>query len=156
MSQQAKPTAVRPLKDAVSLHANRIVNPETLGILNGISDDTPVLVVLAAGRGTRFGPTPKCIQPVCGTPLARHSIDAFRHFSHSAVICVVGYREAEVTAALGADNIYVRSENPVGGTAFAAFEALSVPGLLENNPLLVITMGDRVVPSSIFRSEEHT
>ena len=150
MSQQAKPTAVRPLKDAVSLHANRILNGENLGILNGISDDAPVLVVLAAGRGTRFGPTPKCIQPVCGSPLARHSIDAFRHFSHSPVICVVGYREAEVTAALGADNIYVRSENPVGGTAFAAFEALSVPGLLENNPLLVITMGDRVVPSSIF------
>ncbi|PYV09568.1 MAG: hypothetical protein DMG07_22930, partial [Acidobacteria bacterium] len=108
--------------------------------------------VLAAGRGTRFGPAPKCIQSICGKPLARHSIDAFRHLSLSRVICVVGYRETEVAAALGPDNIYVRSENPVGGTAFAAFESLSVPGLREDNRLLVITMGDRVVPSSIFRS----
>ena len=56
-----------------------------------------------------------------------------------------------MSAALGNDNIYVQSDDPTGGTAFAAFEAFSVPTLLEKNPLLVITMGDRVVPSSVFR-----
>ena len=49
------------------------------------------------------------------------------------------------------DNTYVLSDNPTGGTAFAAFEAFCVPGLLEKNPLLIITMGDRIVPSSVFR-----
>ena len=83
--------------------------------------------------------------------MARHSIDAFARISPTPAVCLVGYRHTEVSAALGTDNIYVRSENPTGGTAFAAFEAFSVPGLLEANPLIAITMGDRIVPSSIFR-----
>jgi hypothetical protein len=106
---------------------------------------------LAAGKGTRFGSDPKCIQPVSGTPLARHSIDAFLRFNPAPVICVVGYRHAEVAAALGADNVYVRSDDPAGGTAFAAYEAFSVPALAESDPLLIVTMGDRIVPSSVFR-----
>jgi hypothetical protein len=50
------------------------------------------------------------------------------------------------------NNTYVLSDNSAGGTAFAAMEAFSVPGLLETNPLLIITMGDRIVPSSVFRN----
>ena len=64
---------------------------------------------------------------------------------------MVGYRHDDVSGALGGDNIYVLSENPTGGTAYASFEAFSVPDLLERNPLLVITMGDRIVPTSVFR-----
>ena len=116
----------------------------------GISADAPVLVILAAGKGTRFGQDPKCIQLVHGTPLARHSIDAFRRFSPAPVICLVGYRQEDVSGKLGSDNIYIRSDDPAGGTAFAAFEAFSVPALPEKNPLLIISMGDRIVPSSVF------
>ncbi len=141
----------RPLAAAITPAYDRILNPESLAFYNGIRPDAPVLVVLAAGKGTRFGREPKCIQPVHGTPLARHSIDAFRRFCLSPVICVVGYRHEEVAASLGSDNIYVRSQNPTGGTGFAAFESFSVPALMEKDPLLVITMGDRIVPSSIFR-----
>src|SRR6185503_11222043 len=43
------------------------------------------------------------------------------------------------------------SSNPAGGTAYAAFEAFSVPSLLESNSLLVITMGDRIVTPGVFR-----
>jgi hypothetical protein len=93
---------------------------------------------------------------VSGTPLARHSIDAFRRFSPGPVICIVGYRYEEVSAALGGDNTYVRSDNPAGGTGFAAFEAFSVPRLLEDNPLVVITMGDRIVPPSVLRHLRET
>jgi hypothetical protein len=110
-----------------------------------------VLVVLAAGKGTRFGAAPKCIQPVYGTPLARHSVDAFHRFAPAPVVCVVGYRHAEVSSALGPGNIYVRSANPAGGTALAAFEAFGVTALAEHDPLLIITMGDRIVPSAMFR-----
>ena len=67
------------------------------------------------------------------------------------MICLVGYRAGEVMDALGQDNIYVQSDNPTGGTAFAAFEAFSIPDLLERNPLLIITYGDRIIPSSVFR-----
>jgi hypothetical protein len=77
--------------------------------------------------------------------------NAFRSLHASPVICIVGYRHEEVEHALGDDNVYVRSDNPAGGTAFAAFESFSVPGLEEANPLMIVTMGDRIVTASIFR-----
>jgi hypothetical protein len=142
---------VLPLHEAAALDVRKILNPARLAGDGGIAGDTPVLVVLAAGKGTRFGQEPKCIQPVHGTPLARHSIDAFLRISPSPAICLIGYRHLDVAAALGPDPIYVVSAAPAGGTAFAAFEAFSVPGVLDHNPLLIITMGDRIVPSSVFR-----
>ena len=145
------PGAPIPLSQAARLTAEKVLDPKSLGYYGGINEAEPVLVILAAGKGTRFGVAPKCIQLVNGTPLARHAIDAFRRFSPSPAICLVGYRHEEVSAALGRDNIYVRSDNPAGGTAFAAYEAFCASGLIEKNPLLIITMGDRIVPSSIFR-----
>lgn len=145
------PTERRLLKAAARPAAQKILNPPSLALYGGVTGDAPVLVILAAGKGTRFGRDPKCIQPVHGTPLARHTIDAFRRFHSSPVICLVGYRHQEVEEALGDDNIYVESDNPAGGTAYAVFEAFSVPALLEKNPLLIITMGDRIVPSSVLR-----
>lgn len=144
-------TTSAQLGDAAKLYSEKIHNLNNLDLYGGISADSVVLVVLAAGRGTRFGQDPKCIQPIHGTPLARHSIDAFWRFSPSPVICLVGYRAGEVMAALGHDNIYVESDNPTGGTAFAAFETFSVPELLTRNPLMMITYGDRIIPSSVFR-----
>lgn len=140
-----------PLSAVVPLDPAKLLNPETADLYGGITAAAPVLVVLAAGKGTRFGANPKCIQPVSGVPLARHSIDSFRRVSASPAICLVGYKHEEVSAALGLDNLYVRSENPAGGTAFAAFEAFCCPGLLDRNPLLIVTMGDRIVPPSIYR-----
>ncbi len=151
MTRRQQPAAPGlPLSQAVRLASEKLLNPEALALYGGIRPEAPVLVVLAAGKGTRFGQAPKCIQPVHGVPLARHSIEAFRRFSPSPVVCLVGYRHHEVALALGADTLQVRSENPAGGTAFAAFEAFCVPGLLEVNPLLILTMGDRIVTPRIF------
>ena len=144
-------TISKPLGTAARIASEKILNQNSLPPHGAFTADSVVLLVLAAGRGTRFGQDPKCIQLVHGTPLVRHSIDAFRRFSPSPVICVVGYRALEVAAALGKDNIYVLSDNPTGGTAFAAFEGFCIPGLLEQNPLLVVTYGDRIIPSSVFR-----
>ncbi|MBI5767197.1 MAG: NTP transferase domain-containing protein [Verrucomicrobia bacterium] len=120
----------------------------------------PLLVVLAAGRGTRFGAEPKCIQPVGGTPLARHSIDNFRATFSPAppVVAIVGYRHETVSRALGPDNVYVLSDDPAAGTAFAVFEAFSLAAILPANPLAVVTMGDRIVPTETFRRllDKHT
>lgn len=140
-----------PLSRAVTLGSGKILNPDCPFWANGISGQVPVLVMLAAGKGTRFGKDPKCIQPVCGVPLARHSLDAFRRLAPSPVIALVGYRHEDVSAALGPENLYVLSADPAGGTAFAAYEAFCAPGLEEHNPLLIITMGDRIVPSVMFR-----
>ncbi len=141
--------AIVSLGQAVRLTSDKLLIRE--GFKAGVEGAHLALVLLAAGKGTRFGQHPKCVQPVLGTPLARHSIDAFRSVAAGPAICIVGYRHAEVCAALGGDNIYVGSDNPTGGTAFAAFEAFSVPGLREANPLLVVSMGDRVVPPLVFR-----
>jgi len=113
--------------------------------------EVPVLVMLAAGRGTRFGRAPKCVQPVCGRALARHSVEAFRRVSQGTVVCLVHHLEEEVVSALGDDLVYVHSDNPTGGTAYAAFETLSLETLERENALLVISMGDRIVPSATFR-----
>lgn len=148
---QTAPTGdISLLRHAARLQPEKVLTPQNTELFGGIRSASPVLVVLAAGKGTRFGHNPKCIQPVSGTPLARHSIDAFRRFSPSPAICLVGYRHQEVASALGADNIYVLSDNPAGGTGFAAFEAFCVADLLERNPLVVITMGDRIVPTTVF------
>lgn len=147
------------LGQATLLTQTKIVNPEKLPLFDSLTPHSPVLVLLAAGKGTRFGQEPKCIQPVQGIPLARHSIDAFRRFRPmpgmnllpSPAICIVGYRHEQVAQALGPDNLYVLSDNPTGGTAYATFEAFCAPGLLTQNPLLMITMGDRVAPPAIYR-----
>lgn len=139
------------LKYAARINEEKILNPEILSSNEEIDPEVPVLVVLVAGKGTRFGKEPKCIQKVHGIPLARHSIDSFRRFNQSQVICIVGYRHEDVTEALGPGNTYILTDNPAGGTAFAVYEAFSVPELAEKNPLLIITMGDRIIPSSVFR-----
>ncbi len=144
------------LEDGVALTRGKILNPSRLNQHGVAADGNPVLLLLAAGKGTRFGREPKCIQLLHGKPLARYSIDSFHSLGSKHVICVVGYRYAEVSAALGADNIYVRSANPTGGTAFAVFEAFSVSDLEERNPPLIICMGDRAVPASTFRRLRET
>ena len=144
-------TPSQTLSERVTLTADAVVNPGAAGLFGGIQSASRVLVLLAAGKGTRFGTSPKCVQPVRNVPLARHSINAFRRVLPAPCITVVGYAHEEVMARLGGDNLYVKTSNPTGGTAWAAFEALCVPGLVESNPLLVISMGDRIIPETIFR-----
>ncbi len=143
--------STRRLAEAVSLSPAKLLNPELLNRFQPATPDTPILILLAAGKGTRFGQSPKCAQPVCGIPLARHSLIAFHALSPQPALVLVGHRHLEVIEALGDDNLYVLSDHPAGGTAFAAYEAFSVPHLADTNPLLVITMGDRIVPTSTFQ-----
>lgn len=110
------------------------------------------LVLLAAGKGTRYGQQPKCIADVDGKPLARHTIDEFKTACDAPTLCVVGYRFEDVASALGVDNIYVLSSESTGGTGYAAFEIFLLPELLERDPLLVIAMGDRIIPAPTIRA----
>ncbi len=143
-------TESKQLSDAVVPRSNQILHPSLAAEL-ARDADSPVLIVLAAGKGTRFGKEPKCIQPIDGIPLARHSINAFRNVSSTPSICLVGYRSGQVARSLGDDNVYVLSHDPAGGTALAAYEAFAVEQLEEANPVVVVTMGDRIVPSSVFK-----
>ncbi|MBQ6158562.1 MAG: NTP transferase domain-containing protein, partial [Thermoguttaceae bacterium] len=90
----------------VGLSSEKIRDPQNLR--GSITSETPVLILLAAGKGTRFGASPKCIAPVLGKPLARHTIDNFLRLRPDVkVVGVVGYKHDEVSAALGGDAAYV-------------------------------------------------
>ena len=56
-------------------------------------------VVLAAGRGTRFGQTPKLLAELDGKPLVRHAVEAALGAGLPTLV-VVGHAEPEIRAAL--------------------------------------------------------
>lgn len=57
-------------------------------------------IVLAAGRGTRFGEAPKMLAALAGRPLVRHVAEAALAGGLRPVLVVVGHRAEEVGAAL--------------------------------------------------------
>lgn len=59
-------------------------------------------IVLAAGRGTRFGVEPKLLAPFCGKPLVGHAVEAALGSGASPVTVVLGHRGAEIRDALAA------------------------------------------------------
>ncbi|MFE1597948.1 nucleotidyltransferase family protein [Methylobacterium sp. ID0610] len=58
------------------------------------------IVLLAAGRGTRFGPSPKLLAPLDGKPLVRHAAEAAIAAGLGPVVAVLGHAEPDVRAAL--------------------------------------------------------
>jgi len=64
-------------------------------------------VVLAAGRGTRFGPAPKLLALLDGTPLVRHVTEAAVRSSARPVIVVTGHRADDVEAAVRTQPVQV-------------------------------------------------
>jgi hypothetical protein len=58
MSQPHAPS-IRPLREAVSLDPGKLLDPGRLADFGGHAADDPVLVLLAAGKGTRFGLAPQ-------------------------------------------------------------------------------------------------
>lgn len=57
-------------------------------------------IILAAGRGTRFGAEPKLLALLDGKPLVRHVAEAALAGAVSPVLVVTGHRSDEVQAAL--------------------------------------------------------
>jgi molybdenum cofactor cytidylyltransferase len=57
-------------------------------------------IVLAAGRGTRFGPEPKLLARLGGKPLVRHVVEAACLSVADPVIVVTGHRADEIGASL--------------------------------------------------------
>lgn len=58
-----------------------------------------VALVLAAGRGTRFGQSPKLLAQLDGKPLVRHAVEAALGAGFATLV-VLGHREPEIKAAL--------------------------------------------------------
>ena len=109
-------------------------------------------VLLAAGRGTRFGAEPKLLARLDGKPLVRHAVEAAFAATARPVVVVLGAHAEAVRAALdGLDAAFVEN------AAFAAGLSTSLrAGLAALPPAIdaaVILLGDmpRVTPGQIDR-----
>jgi molybdenum cofactor cytidylyltransferase len=111
--------------------------------------DPPVgVVLLAAGRGTRFAAGPKLVAPLDGRPLVRHAAESALATRLRPVVAVVGHAGEAVRAALDGLDLAV-----VANPDYAAGLATSLRTGLAALPLevvgAVILLGDmpRVAPA---------
>ncbi len=111
-------------------------------------------LILAAGRGSRFGEAPKLLAHLDGRPLVRHVAGAALASRAAPVAAVTGHRGEEVAAALaGLDVRIVRNAAYADGLStslragFAALEpeADGVVVLLGDMPRVTPALVDRLV-----------
>jgi len=110
-------------------------------------------IVLAAGRGTRFGPAPKLVADLDGKPVVRHVAEAGLASAARGVIVVTGQRRGDVEAArIGLPVVLVRNPSYADGlsTSLKAGFAALPPGaeaaivLLADMPLVRPALIDRL------------
>ncbi|ACL56747.1 nucleotidyltransferase family protein [Methylobacterium nodulans] len=106
------------------------------------------IVLLAAGIGTRFGPSPKLLACLDGKPLVRHAAEAAVAAGLGPVVAVLGHAEAELRAALaGLDLCLVSNARYAEGLSTSLLAGLAA--LPEEVVGAIILLGDmpRVAPS---------
>lgn len=102
------------------------------------SSSSLVAVVLAAGKGTRFGgDRPKVLQPLAGRPVLAHVLDTLAAAGIPRSILVVGYMAEQVQAAFPAAPSVLQREQR--GTGHALQQARDAAG---NAATVVVANGD--------------
>lgn len=85
-------------------------------------------IVLAAGRGTRFGPEPKLLARLRGQPLVSHVVEAVLRSTVDPVIVVTGHRAEEIEPLFQAAPVRIvrnaRFEEGLSTSLKAGFRAL--------------------------------
>lgn len=98
-------------------------------------------LLLAAGRGTRFGRSPKLLADLEGRPLVRHAAEAAFSSRLRPIVAVLGAHEDEVGAALrGLDLITVR--NPVYAEGMSTSLRAGIAALPAACSAVVVILGD--------------
>src|SRR5262249_40407998 len=106
----------------------------------------PVVVILAAGQGTRMrSATPKLLHPLCGRPLLAWTVDAARAAGAAKVVVVGGPHRAPAPGLPG-DGVLAVPQEP-RGTADAGLAAAAE---IDRDAPVVVLNGD--VP--LIRGEE--
>ncbi|MCJ2040762.1 nucleotidyltransferase family protein [Methylobacterium sp. J-059] len=109
-------------------------------------------VLLAAGRGTRFGAEPKLLARLDGTPLVRHAAEAALASRARPVVVVLGAHAVAVRAVLhNLDLVFV--ENAAFGSGLSTSLRAGIAALPAETDAAVILLGDmpRVTPEQIDR-----
>lgn len=110
------------------------------------------IVLLAAGRGTRFGEAPKLLADLGGRPLVRHAAEAARASGLAPVIAVLGAHAPAVRSALaGLDLRFV--ENPHYADGLSTSLRAGLAALPEACTGALVMLGDmpRVGPDLLRR-----
>ncbi|HEX8417331.1 MAG TPA: nucleotidyltransferase family protein [Methylobacterium sp.] len=99
------------------------------------------VVLLAAGRGTRFGPEPKLLQPLDGKPLVRRAAEAAFASGLRPIVVVLGANAAPVRAALAdLDPAFV--ENPRYAEGLSTSLRIGLDALPGTVTAAVVMLGD--------------
>jgi molybdenum cofactor cytidylyltransferase len=99
------------------------------------------LILLAAGRGTRFGAEPKLLQPLAGRPLVRHAAEAALASGLGPVVAVFGAHAERVGAALDGLDL-VRVVNPAYADGLATSLQAGLAALPATVGGAIVLLGD--------------
>jgi molybdenum cofactor cytidylyltransferase len=111
-------------------------------------------IILAAGRGVRFGPDPKLLALLDGKPLVRHVAEAAVRSAAKPIIAVTGHRADDVEAAIDVLPIQIirnslfaegLSSSLKAGIAASPPEAGAVIVLLGDMPFITANLIDELV-----------
>ena len=101
-----------------------------------------VAIVMAAGKGTRMNSDlPKVLVPVCGRPMIEYVLDALTAAGVDRTIVVIGYRGADVQAALAdRQNVEFAWQQQQLGTGHAVM--MAGPALADHRGPVLVLAGD--------------
>ncbi|BAQ45208.1 MULTISPECIES: nucleotidyltransferase family protein [Methylobacterium] len=98
-------------------------------------------VLLAAGRGTRFGASPKLLSVLDGKPLVRHAAEAAVQAGLGPVVAVLGHAGAQVREALAGLPLTV-VENPDHAAGLSTSLRAGLGALPEAVTGAIVLLGD--------------
>jgi bifunctional UDP-N-acetylglucosamine pyrophosphorylase / glucosamine-1-phosphate N-acetyltransferase len=95
------------------------------------------VVILAAGQGKRMkSGLPKVLQPLAGTPLLQHVIDAARQLEPAGIHVVYGHGGEQVQAALAQESLQWALQAEQLGTGHAVMQAM--PAVPDDHRVLIL------------------
>lgn len=99
------------------------------------------VILLAAGRGSRFGPEPKLLERLDGKPLVRHAAEAAFASGLRPIVVVLGANAVPVRAAIAdLDPVFV--ENPRHAEGLSTSLRIGLEALPETVTAAVVMLGD--------------
>ncbi|WP_445503621.1 nucleotidyltransferase family protein [Microvirga sp. G4-2] len=105
------------------------------------------VIVLAAGRGTRFGPEPKLLVSLDGKAVIRHVVEAAVGSVADPVIVVTGYRHHDVETEL--DDLPVQiMQNAAFGEGLSSSLKAGFAALPPQSKAAIILLGDMPLVTS--------
>ena len=107
-------------------------------------------IILAAGRGVRFGEQPKTLAPLDGQPLVRHVVGAALASTARPVIAVLGHWRSDIAAALAGLEV-TAVDNPAYEDGLSTSLKAGFAALPPASEAAVVLLGDmpRVSPGVI-------